>query len=124
MDPITWVTVLNIVKKYWWIVLVIAILIYIYILHLDMAIKTSTIEKQKQTITKLSLQITDYQSKISAQNKAIDLMTKKGIEQEALLNNALIKANRIKLDTQETIREIYFDKTQDISALLRNAMRD
>lgn len=124
MDPITWVTVLNLVKKYWWVLPVITAVVYILFLRADLTSKEKTIEQQKQTLTLKEAELSDLKHKITVQNAAVDEMSRRGKEQLETLDAAIAKVNTLRPSTQETIREIYRNRTQDIRGLLFNAARD
>lgn len=124
MDPLTITTLLNLVKRYWWVLLIVGCLVYIQILHSSISSRDKTIETQKQTITLKDKEIVDFKEKIATQNATVDLMAQKGKEQIKALDDAIRKVNVLKPATQVTIREIYTDKSKDIDALLFNAKLD
>ena len=124
MDPITWVTALNVLRKYWWVLVLIAVAVYIMILRGEVSSRDKIIEQQKQTIAIKESEIKDSKIKIDTQNKAVEDMAQKGKEQTSKLNDAITRVNAMKPATQVIIREIYTDKSKDANQLLLNALND
>ena len=124
MDPITWVTALNVIKKYWWVLLIIAFIIYVMILRSGIKSRDEVISQQKQTIALKDAEIKDFKIKLEAQNKAIDELVQKGKEQATRLEAAIKRVNDMKPATQVIIREIYTDSAKDSNQLLLNAIND
>lgn len=122
MDPIS--ILLAILKRYWWVLVILALVVYVSILRNSIELKDKAIEKQQVDIAVLQNKILDFKSSIATQNKAIDELTQKGKEQASRLESAIAKVNAMKPATQVIIREIYSDKTKDIEQLLLNAVND
>jgi len=124
MDPITWATVLGVIKRYWWVVILVALSVYILILRSDIKSKDNTIEDLLIANTALHVELNNFKIKLDVQNKAIEELNQKGKEQALRLEMAITKVNAMKPATQVIIREIYSDKTKDIDQLLLNAITD
>jgi len=124
MDPITWATALGVIKKYWWVIILIVLSAYMLILRSDIKSKDKTIEDLLIANTALHLELNNFKIKLDVQNKAIEELNQKGKEQALRLETAITKVNAMKPATQVIIREIYSDKTKDIDQLLLNAITD
>lgn len=124
MDPITWATALQVLRKYWWVLVLIAVAIYIWTLRSGITARDEIIDGLKQTIVLKDSELKDIKGKVDTQNKAIDELAKKGKEQADKLNEAIAKVNAMKPATQVIIREIYTDKSKDVNELLLHALDD
>jgi hypothetical protein len=124
MDPITWATALRVLRKYWWVLLVIGFLIYVQILRTQVKHRDEVINQQIETIASKNAELRDFKTKFDTQNKAIDDMAQKGKEQASKLDVAIAKVNAMKPATQVIIREIYTDQAKTANDLLYNALVD
>ena len=124
MDPITWATALQVLRKYWWVLVLIVLAIYIWTLRSGITARDEVIEGLKQTIVLKDAELRDIKGKVDAQNKAIEELAQKGKEQADKLNAAIVKVNAMKPATQVIIREIYTDKSKDVNELLLHALDD
>jgi hypothetical protein len=124
MDPITWATALGVLRKYWWVGILVILSAYILILRSDVKSKSKTIEDLLIANTTLQGELNSFKLKLDVQNRAIEELNQKGKEQALRLEVAITKVNAMKPATQVIIREIYSDKTKDIDQLLLNAITD
>lgn len=125
MEPVSiGLIVFNVLKKYWWVLVIVILAVYVLSLRHDIKNLNTTIADKEITIAKLELNLSEFKLKLEAQNKAIDELAQKGKEQALRLEVAITKVNSMKPATQVIIREIYSDKTKDIEQLLLNAIND
>lgn len=124
MEPITLTMVLQVIKRYWWVVFLVISIVYVLVLRSNIAAKDADIKLKEKTIIELNAEIKSFKAKLEIQNKAIEDLSQKGKEQALRLEVAIAKVNSMKPATQVIIREIYKDNAKDIEQLLLNAVSD